>query len=76
MMWAEIVRDDDDDDFSIGINYRQWKQLQKKIEEQFDSDRGSFYEVRIGMAIDGKNGGLLKDTIEMEGHALLERKRK
>ena len=54
--------------YCIGINYRQWKQLQKKIEKQFNNDYGSFSEVRIYKEDD--------DTIEVEGHGILDRKRK
>lgn len=57
-----------DDHLCIGINYRQWKQLQKKIEMQFNNDYGSFNEVRIYKES--------KDTIEVEGHCILNRKRK
>lgn len=57
-----------DDYFCIGINYLQWKQLQKKVEEQFNNDYGSFSEVRIYK----EN----KERIEVEGHSILNRKRK
>ena len=64
VMWIET----DKLDCSICINFRQWNQLKKKIDEEFDNEYGSCNEVRI------YNDD--EHTLNFEGHCYMNRKRK
>lgn len=54
--------------FTLYLNYREWKQLQKKIEKEFGGEYWDYEEVRIT----GEEG---KHIVEIEGHSCLKRRR-
>ena len=72
VMYNEIVDKDLNEteyaSFTFCLNYREWKQLQKKIEKEFSSEYWDYSEVRIG----GEHNG---EIIEVEGHCCLDRRR-
>ena len=57
----------EEETFSIIINLKQWKNLKKKIDQEFSSEYGDFSEVRIYHS-DSRE-------ISVEGHVMLVRKR-
>ena len=54
--------------FTLCFTYREWKQLQKKIEKEFGGEYWDYGEVRI-------SGWEEEDKVEIEGHNCLERRR-
>lgn len=60
---------------TIGLSKRQWNSLKKKIDKEFDNDYGSYMEVRISADSNGKENNLNRQ-IDVEGHCILDRKRK
>jgi hypothetical protein len=55
--------------FTLCFDYREWKQLQKKIEKEFGNEYWDYEEVRISGWQEEQ------DKVEIEGHSCLERRR-
>ena len=53
--------------YTLYLTIRDWQRFKKMVDEEFDNDYGSYKEVRINLNSD--------DTVDVEGHCILNRKR-
>lgn len=67
-MWVETKPDKEYNQITFAMNYKQWNQFKKKVDEEFENDYASYNEVRFSLEEE--------DILEFESHVCLDKRRR